>query len=200
MEPKFQTSFIPKKPVVSTSGSMPPPDVIREVNPISVVANVIFVVMLFVSGALFGYKIILNNQIAEYGANLESARETFQLDKIQEMIDANARLTASRNLLEEHIIVSEVLSLMEELTVQRVRLQELSYRKQGAISELNLKGEVATYNALATQGKIFSENEFISDFRFYDFNPTENGNVTFSFSSKVKRDLVSYPRVLGETQ
>lgn len=200
MEPKFQTSFIPKRPVVASSGSVPPPDITREVNPLSVIANVVFVVMLFVSGALFGYKILLNNQIAEAGTNLESARETFQLDKIQEMIDANARLTASNNLLEEHIAVSGLISLIEELTVQKVRISELSYKKQGVLSDLSIKGEVSTYNALAVQSKVFSDNPSITNIRFFDFTPTETGSVTFSFTSKVSPEVVSYKKSLEQNQ
>lgn len=190
MEPTFKTSFIPKKPLTATAGGAV--DVVHETNPLSIVATILFIVAIAVSGALFGYKILLNNQIEQAGINLDSARETFQLDKIQEMLDANSRITSAKELLESHIVSSEILYLMHELTVKRIQLKELTYKDQGRTPTLTLVGTAQSYNALAQQGQIFTENDFIKDERFYDFKPTENGLIDASFSGTIDPSLISF--------
>jgi hypothetical protein len=190
MEPKFQTSFIPKKPVVATAGSSV--EVIHETNPLSIIAGIVFIVSILVSGGLFGYKIMLNNAIEQAGLDLDSARSTFQLDKIQEMLDANSRITSAKELLESHIVSSEILYLMHDLTVKQMQLKELVYKDQGKTGLVTIQGSASSYNALAQQGRIFDENEFIRDERFFDFNPGENGLIDASFAGVIDPSLISF--------
>ena len=62
MEPKFQTSFIPKKPIVDDVGVGV--GVVRETNIFSIIAGIFFVLALLTSGGLYVAKIVINKQIA----------------------------------------------------------------------------------------------------------------------------------------
>ncbi len=190
MEPRFQTSFIPKKPVVSNQAVTVP--VIRTTNVFSLVANVFLTVSILFGGGLFFYKYTLENQILEADAELNAAREAFQLDKIQELIDVNARMSAINGLLDKHVAVSKFLVFMQNSTIKNVRFDELSYKHENNLVNVTMKAEGRSYNALAFQGDIFSKSEFIENPYFSGFTPMENGLISASFSSDINVNLVSY--------
>ena len=125
MDPKFQTSFIPKKPVVSIPGADIP--VTRRINIFSVAAGIIFVITLLVSSGLFVYKDILTKQITEIVNNINTTRATFQPEKIQELIDIHSRIVASKTLLDKHVVVSQLLLLLQTLTVKRMRFTDFTF-------------------------------------------------------------------------
>ena len=194
MEPKFQTSFIPKRPIGSSQSSGN--DTIRSTNIFSVVATIVFIVTILVSIGLFFYKNILTNQIADADKSIVAARADFEPEKIQELIDANARIASVKDLLENHIVVSKVLVLMQDLTVRKMRFTELDYVNKNNDPTINITGEVQTYNALAEQQDVFLNNEFMKDPVFSDFNLGDNGYLSVKFSSRLDPSLVSYKKMV----
>ncbi len=193
MEPRFQTSFIPKKPIVATQGSSSAP-VIRTTNIVTLIANVMFVVALVVSGGLFFYKQLLQKQIATVGQSIDDARGAFQIEKIQELIDADARLNAITNLLNNHVSVSKLLTFLSEVTVKKVKINELIYKSEAGATTVTMKVEAASYNALAAQGEVFSKNEFIKTPFFTNYSTADNGFIRADFSSKIDTTLTSYKK------
>lgn len=192
MEPKFQTSFIPKKPILASQKSAI--NLENDTNIFSIVANTMFVIVLLASAGLFGYKYMLNSQISKLETEISDARNAFQLDKIQELVDANNRLTASKNLLDKHVAVSKLLQLLETETLKKVKFSDFSYKNMNDSLTISMKAEAATYNAIASQGDVFSKNEFIKTPRFSNFNLMENGKVTADFFSVIDTGLVSYKK------
>lgn len=190
MEPKFQSSFIPKKPIVSTQSTLAP--VVRTTNIFSLIAGVVFVTATLVSGGLFFYKSLINKQILESDKAVNDARSAFQTEKIQELIDANSRMMSTNGLLQKHVAVSKLLTFLQQATLKKVRFDEFIYKNEGDSPSISMKVESQSYNALASQGEIFSKSEFIKNPYFYDFSPQENGFVRASFSSAVDTKLVSY--------
>jgi hypothetical protein len=197
MEPKFQTSFIPKKPIGVTQDSGI--NVIRNTNVFSVVATVIFVVTALTSLGLFFYKNVLTNQIKQADANIMSARAAFEPEKIQELVDINTRIISAKKLLENHTIVSRVLTLMEELTAKKMRFTEFNYADKNNDLTISISGEIQTYNALAEQQNTFLKNEFIKNPIFTNFTLGDNGYIFFNFSAKIDPSLVSYSKIIGST-
>lgn len=194
MEPKFNTSFIPKKPIVADSGlvSRAP-----EANNIfNTIATAIFILTLFATGAVFLYKNILIRQVSEADTALNEARSAFETEKIQSLLDLNARISSAKNLLEKHVVVSEVLGLLQSLTVKRMRFASFKYSNSDGLPTLSLKGEVQTYNALAEQSRIFSGSEFIKNQKFSDFSLGENGNIGVTFFGTLDPQLTSYKEVI----
>lgn len=194
MEPKFQSSFIPKKPIVSTQNVGTP--LIKTTSIVSLVGNIFFIVTILVSGGLFFYKGLLNKQIVQAGQDLDAAKSAFQLDVIQELIDVNARLKSTNDLLNQHVAVSELLMFLQESTVKDLRFESLEYKNEISAQSISMKVEAGSYNALATQGDIFSKSEFIKSPQFYDFSTQDNGYVVASFSSNIDPTLVSYKKMV----
>lgn len=193
MEPKFQTSFIPKKPIgVEPSGIK----VIQTINIFSLIAIVLFLVTVIISGGLFVYKRVILSQIAEAKKNIEQARGAIEPDKIKELVDANSRIISSKNLLENHIASSQILFLLQNLTVKRMRINELTYKNNEKKVDLIMKGEIQTYNALAQQEAIFKESEYLKNPAFTNISLNQYGGVEVEFSSTLDPSLISYKKAI----
>ncbi len=195
MEPKFQTSFIPKKPIVATRNS--PGQVIQSTNIISLVANVIFVITLMVLGGLFFYKNLLNKQVIAKGIEVEAARDAFKVDEMQELIDINSRLKSTNDLLNKHVAVSKILVFLQEVTVKKVRFDEFAYKNPANVPQVSMKAEATTFNALAAQGDIFAKSSFIKSPYFKDYSLGDNGLIKASFFSLLDPTQITYKSTLG---
>ncbi len=195
MEPKFQTSFIPKKPVIDASRAMLP--TVKNVNIFSTIATVVFVLTILVSGGLFGYRYYLIGKIVQNDKDLNSARAAFQPETIKQLLDASTRFTTISNLLENHFVVSELLVMLEQLTVKNVAFSELTYSYSSGIISVSMNGQSRTFNALAQQSDIFYKSGFLLSQLFSDFNLTDTGNVSFKYSANILKDLVSYKSKVG---
>ena len=190
MEPRFQTSFIPKKPIGSPDGSGV--KIVHSTNLFSVIATVIFIITVLMAGGLYFYKNILANQIKESEKKLAEAQDAYALSSIKELLDVSARITSANSLLNKHVAVSKVLVLIGDLTVRKLRFTDLTYTIKNNIPTVAISGEVQTYNALAEQQDKFLKNEFIKNPTFSNFNLGDNGYIIVDFSTNIDPNFVSY--------
>ncbi len=190
MQPTFQTSFIPKKSIINEPGHSS--NVVRDINIISIISNTIFVISLATFGGLFLYKMILLSQISKADEDLKKAKAVYQVEKVQELVDVDAKITSARRIINNHVSTSEILYLMQDLIVKKVRLTKLSYNKQNNIPTLTMAGEAQTYNAVVEQSNIFSQNPYIVNPTFGDFSLQDNGNVKITFTSGIDTTVISY--------
>lgn len=197
MEPKFQTSFIPKKPIVSGQGSGI--KVVRSANIFSLIATIFFIVTVIISGALFVYKRVLLDDIEKAKLAVDNADKAIQSTLIKDLIDTNSRIVATKNLLDKHIAVSKLLSKLESLTIKKVRFTELSYKNQETGSVLLIKAEAQNYNALAQQENAYSTSDFLVNPQFSNFILTDNGGITVDFTSNINPSTISYKESLEST-
>lgn len=197
MEPKFQNSFIPKKPMGLTQNMGVP--VVHSTNIFSVLAGIIFVIALLISGGLFAYGKILGGQIKDAQGKILAARGAYEPEKIKELIDIDKKMTSSADLLRNHVAVSEVLALLEGLTLKKMRFTSFEYAKNNNKPTLAITGDIQTYNALARQQEFFASTEFIRNPRFTDFNLGDNGYISVKFSADIDQNLISYKRIMDKT-
>ena len=194
MEPRFQTSFIPKKSIIEAAKLRSSPSPSRNIY--SMAATAIFALTLIACLGLFFYKNLLSNQIAQDDKELNLARVAFQVETIQDLVDANSRIIAIKGLLNKHVVTSELLTLLQSLTVKNVRFTDFLYNNKNNVINLSMDVEGKTYNALAMQSDIFSKNEFVKEESFSDFSLDINGNVKSKFSGKLDSKLVSYKKAI----
>ncbi|MCX6702234.1 MAG: hypothetical protein NTX96_03530, partial [Candidatus Zambryskibacteria bacterium] len=135
-------------------------------------------------------------QIIEADKNIIAARAAFEPEKIQELVDVNNRIISAKNLLENHVVVSKILVLMENLTIKKMRFTEFDYVNKGNNPTLSIVGEIQTYNALAEQQDIFLKNEFIKNPVFSNFNLGDNGYILVNFSANIDPNLLSYKKMI----
>lgn len=196
MDPKFQSSFIPKKPLsVSGGPSASAPGGYAKVpdgNIFSVVATIIFILTLLAAGGLFGYKYILNRQLASVEQQVTAARDAFQPQTILELVGVSARIMSAKNLLEKHVMLSSLFNLLQSLAVKKVQFGLFTYQNTANSPTVTIDMQAQSYNALSEQSAIFHQNSFLQNPTFSDFDLADNGNVTVKFAAQIDPKLLSY--------
>ena len=122
MEPNFQTSFIPKKPMVAehpTSG--------RSVGFLTVISFIILFTVLLATGGLYLYKGVVTKNITKMENDLNLAKNRFEPSKITELQILDRRLKASTEILSNHIAITPVFQALSAITMKTVRYTKFSY-------------------------------------------------------------------------
>ena len=79
MEPRFQSSFIPKNPTATSASSVAMGRGIKEKNHLLYLISLfVFWLSIFFALALFGYKFYLKNRISTMGSDLNQALTRIQ--------------------------------------------------------------------------------------------------------------------------
>ena len=167
MPPKFQSSFIPKKPVSSSASGM--------------------TAMPRVSQRFY-----LGYRIEQMTSDLTQARTTLDPSLISELINLDKRIISTKTLVSSHQIITPLLVFLEESTPKTVRFTSLEYNHTDKGLELELKGEARGYTALALQADIFQRSRYFTNPNFSDLTLNTKGDVDFSFKGVVNPDLVAY--------
>lgn len=191
---EFRTSFIPKKnvtPVVEKKRR-------KNVNILSFIAFVIFLLSLLTSGGLYLYKVLIEKNIDEMSLSIDRVREAIEPNLVANLIEIDSRLNTSQNLLENHKIISPIFRLLEESTLKTVRFDDFKYTiSENEGSVLRLSGEARNYASLALQSDIFGSEEMFEEPIFSNLRLNSRGNVGFSFSTPINGALILYKNNLN---
>ncbi|HBM45426.1 MAG: hypothetical protein UR85_C0011G0020 [Candidatus Nomurabacteria bacterium GW2011_GWF2_35_66] len=191
-----QTSFIPKKPFVSSGQK----EGLGFAGILNFVSIIVFVTALSVYGGGLFYKTILNRSIVNINKDLEKVQADFKNNDslMREMIRFDAKLKNMNALLDNHVTLRSLFAFLEESTMSNLRFNEFGYinKSDGSI-DLKLGGEATSYGTIALQAKEFVDskktgNKDFTDIIFSDFNPGLTGNVVFRATAKMMPDLVYY--------
>lgn len=199
MEPKFQSSFIPKGPTAS-SGVMPGAPVRKERNILSFVAMVIFILSVVAAVGVFGYKFYLSYSIKSMATELEARKANLEQETVDEIRRLNNRILATEDLLESHIALSPLFGLLESSTLSNVRFTNFDYRTSERGFEVLLQGEARGYAVLALQADLLNKNKNFINPVFSDLSLDDEGNVVFSFRAHVSPTLLSYKRGIESSE
>ena len=194
MEPKFQSSFIPKGPISSAIPGAPMGRKTQEKSLFSFLAWIIFNISVVLALGMFGYKFYLKYSIDQMGVDLENARATLQSEVISELTRLDNRITSSRELILAHQNLSPLFEFLEVSTPRTVRFSDFRYSMTPQGLELSMTGEARGYTALASQSDIFNKSQYFKDSIFSNLKLNTKGDVIFSFRAVVDPSLVSYQR------
>lgn len=192
MEPKFQSSFIPKGPVAPSSTI---PMARRRVGGggfLGFIALLVFIASVVLAGGVVGYKFYLKYSIDNMGADLEEARSALQPDTIRELTRLDNRIASTKELVAGHSVLTPLFEFLEESTPKTIRFSDLRYEVSGTGIVLSLIGEARGYAALAFLADTFNKSPYFENPTFSNINLNEKGDVNFTFESTVDPDLVSY--------
>lgn len=194
MEPKFQSSFIPKGPILNTASGALMRQNTEGKSLLAYLALIIFSLSVLLALGMFGYKFYLKYRIKQMGVDLENARETLQPEVIRELTRLDDRLISSQELITKHQILSPLFEFLEVSTPKTVRFRDFRYSMTEGGIELSMSGEARGYAALALQADIFNKSPYFKDSIFSDLNLNEKGDINFSFKAIVDPSMVSYQR------
>ncbi len=210
METNFQTSFIPKKPILSQQDAGHSHHVGASL--IMIIASFIFI--LSIAGAIltFAGKAILLSSQAQLKVDLADNEKRFNVPLITLLTRANAKIDLANQLLKNHITVSEVFKIISKLTIDGVRFSNFEFLaadnagKNGKAYKINMKGIANSFNSVAFQSDVFGfsqrygTNKAIKNPVLSDLSVDLNGNVVFNFSAEVAQPDISYENVLKNNE
>ncbi|TSC77714.1 MAG: Uncharacterized protein G01um101424_337 [Parcubacteria group bacterium Gr01-1014_24] len=194
MEQNFQTSFIPKKPMVQERASAT-----RSVGFLIVISIFILFTILLATVALYFYKGIITKNIMQMEKNLNLAKNRFEPSKITELQVLDKRLKASSEILSKHIAITPVFQALQSLTMKTVRYTKFNYdfgTEKNAKVIIKMSGLAIGYRSIALQSDLFAKNKNLIDPVFSNLALDDKGNVLFDLEFSVDPSFVDYKVML----
>jgi|SRR3989344_4084699 len=200
MEPNFQTSFIPKKPMMQEHATRA-----RPVGILTLIACFILFTALLVTGGLYLYKGVLKKDIKDKEDALVLAKKRFKPSKIAELQLLDRRLIASSKVLAQHVAITPIFQALQDITMKTVRYTNFSYDladdKNGKNAKINIKmrGQAIGYSSVALQSDLFGTKDEAKNFIdpiFSNLSLDDKGNVLFDLEFSVNPSFVDYKQTL----
>ena len=186
---EFQTSFIPKKPMTEEK--------IKEREPVSPVRFLVllfFILMLVLGGGLYAYKIFLAKRLIAIDAQLTRSEKSFDEGLISDIQGLYKRITASKEVLSNHVVVSPLFKTLEKNTLRSVRFNQFDYnfkRDTGKI-EAKMSGQASSYTALALQASLLGKEKGFINQVFSNLDVDQKGRVTFNLNFSIDPSFIAY--------
>lgn len=197
MDREFQTSFVPKKPILEKESLSPHRSNVSGV--VNLVALIVFIASILGAGAMYFYRSSLENKITEEKVSLERARAAFEPSLITQLQELDKRMRAATKILNNHIAVSPIFHLLGDITLPTVRYTDFSYefnKDNKNLVDIKMSGQAKGYNYIALQADLFGKDKFIKNPIFSDFTLDQQGNVDFTLTFSVDKTLVIYESFL----
>jgi len=192
MDPKFKTSFIPKRPM---AGPTPGSAVSRLAgfNFLTLIATVVFLAAGLFAAGLFLYKLTVEKQIQDQLVTLDKVSESFEKNFIAQATRLNKRIVAAERLLERHISPSAIFSELEQTTLQTIALSSFTFSDniEGKIV-VRGAGEGDSFKSIVLQSDQFGKSGYMRDVLFSGLEPNERGNVNFTFEATLDPQVILY--------
>ena len=198
MEVKMQTSFIPKKPIIESRSAG------SSISLFLLISIIIFIVTMAAASGVWLWRESLVKKVDKDVADLEAAKKTYIDNTINDLIRLNDRIEVSKSLLQKHLAVSPVFTLLEKNVLRFVRLKSMKFSYAGRDKiKIDLSGTADSYDVLSKQSDAFGDEslrDLISQPVISDFNPITEGGVSFNFSASVYPKLVTYDGIANTAE
>jgi hypothetical protein len=208
MDQNFQTSFIPKKPIIEERVVSS-----RPVGILLIAAIVVLFIVLLGTGGLWFYEVSINKQITTMQTSLDTAKNDFEPTKITELQLLDKRLSAATDILDNHIAVTPIFTELEKITMHTVRFTKFTYSLADASAatdataapssgnvNVSMSGVAIDYRSIALQSDLFSQDKNFINPVFSNLSINTSGNITFDLSFSVVPSFVNYKQTISSTQ
>ncbi len=196
MEQNFQTSFIPKKPMVNERSAPP-----RPVGPLLVVSLFALFTVFLAFGGLYFYKGITEKKIENMKSNLALAQNRFEPAKLAELQVLDQRLRAGSEIIANHTVITPIFDALEEMTMKTVRFITFAYtlgEGKGLPAKIKMTGQAAGYRSVALQSDLFAKNKSFIDPVFSNLALDQSGNVLFDLEFSVEPAFLNYKQTITQ--
>lgn len=194
MEPKFQTSFIPKRSLQETSTSRKIP---KRVDLFFVLALLVLLLSLASAGGVFVYGKYVKTSIDNKAKELEEIKTAFDPALISEFSRLSKKMTVARDLLGSHISASAVFRALSDSTLKSVKFDDFTYLFAPDKITITMKGQSKNFASIALQSDLFNKNKVFKNIVFSNLNLDKNGNVNFVFSADIDSSNILYKNNVG---
>lgn len=187
ISPGIPTSFVPKQPLQPVSR-----------RPMSSGSNVFLLVSLIVAGIavvsaglVFAYDKYLDSRLATKQALLAEAQGNVDQNTIEDFIRLRDRLSSGKDLMNNHVELSQFFTQLETLTLQNVRFTDMKLTVAGDhTAKLQMNGMARNFNALAAQSNAFAGDKRIKRAIFSSIGLTDAKQVSFTLTADIDSRLI----------
>jgi hypothetical protein len=192
MEPKFKTSFIPKKPISAQSSSSR-----KGVGFLTLISSVIFVGTSLFAAGVFMYKLTVEQRIEAQIKTLEKVRQSFEPNFISQATRLNRRIVAANKILDSHLSPSSIFELLETFTLKTISFSSFQFEDSvdGKVI-VSARGEGDSFASVVLQSDEFGNSGYMRDVLFSGLEPNQQGNVDFTFEATLDPQLILYRKSL----
>lgn len=198
MESNFQTSFIPKKPMIAERTVSA-----RPVGLLTLISIFLFFSVIIASLGLYFYDGFLKKNIVAMENDLNLAKDRFEPSKIIELQVLDKRLIASSEILSKHIAISPIFKALQDITMKTVSYTKFSYdfnQSKNSRVEIKMSGVAVGYKSIALQSDLFTENKYFIDPVFSNLSLDDKGNVIFDLDFSVDPNLIDYEKLIKTSE
>lgn len=194
MENSFQTSFIPKKPIIENGLSVNSSR--KRTISISIVASVSIMVLMGVATVgLYFYRDYLQKNKDQLSLSLGKVRESFDKDTIDELEMYDKKASVAKEILYNHIVVSPIFDVINDLTLSSIQYTKFSQsRSEGGAYVVAMSGIAKDYKSIALQADVFNtgKGQMFKNLVFSNLTKDKNNYVTFDLEFSINPELLSY--------
>lgn len=194
MEQNFQTSFIPKKPMIKERAVAK-----RSVGFLLVLSIFVLFTISIASGGLYFYKEIAIKNITKMENDLNLAKNRFEPSKINQLQTLDTRLRASTEILSKHLAISPIFQALQTITMKTVRFTDFNYdfgNEKNAQILVKMSGAAIGYRSIALQSDLFAKSKYFIDPIFSNLSLDNSGSVIFDLDFSVDPTFIDYKNML----
>ena len=190
MEQNFQTSFIPKKPMIEERTVSR-----RPISFLLILSIFIFFIMILISGGAYFYRDFLTKDLTKMKNDLELAKNRFEPSLINKLTVLDKRLNSSSEILSQHVVISPIFKTLQELTLKTLRYTKFGYELTNNKVVVKMSGQASSYRSIALQADLFTKDKNLIDPVFSNLSLSEKGDVLFDLEFSVDPTFVNYKQM-----
>jgi hypothetical protein len=183
------TSFIPQKQNFGSSNRQ----TVVGTNLFLITALVIFGVVIILSGGLFMYTRYLQHSAEEKSIELKSKESGVNKDIADGFIRLRDRLETGKELVQNHILLSQFFTTLESITLSNIRFSSLKLTVAGDKSaRVELTGSARNFNALAAQSNTLAGDKRFKRAIFSGIKIAPDRSVDFSLTTDIEPKMILF--------
>ncbi len=187
---KYTTSFIPRKAV-----AVPNTPYVKSGGPslLSIIGFFIFLLSLLAAGGVYVWKIQVSRDIDSQITELRKTKEQFDEKTIAAATRLNDRINVVKKILDEHKSPSQVLEVLQKVTLENVRFRNLTYTTatDGTIN-IKASGTANDFESVVLQSDQLGVTGIFKDVLFSEVQSAGQNLVTFSLTANLDPQSVLY--------
>ncbi len=190
MDTRFQTSFIPKKPIVGSDTVYSS----ERVSAFFVVALILFLASVASAAGVYVYEKTLEKANLANDQKLGEKEKRFEPATLNEIQVKNTQISAAKDILAKHVVISEFLKNLSTFTLQTVRFKTFDYKYTSPEKiTISMKGEGRDFRSVALQSDIFAKkNTIFKNPIVSNLAVNTDGTIDFDFTASLTAEVLSY--------
>ena len=197
MDKNFQTSFLPKKPIIEETVKPK-----ASLGIFGFIGIVVFIISAGLATGVYFYEASLSKQLSAKEDQLNNARNILESPLIGEAKILGRRITDANQILSNHIVVSPIFEALQMNTLKSLQFNHFTYTvpadSSGKIT-VDMTGVARDYTSIALESDQLAKNKDIQNPLFSGLAlDAKSGNVTFDLTFAVSPDFVSFTNNLSD--